>query len=90
MVGVNRDITDKRKSEVALRISEERYRSVVDALGEGIILQDQTGKVITSNTSAEKILGLSCEQLRGLTSLDAKWHCIHDDGRPFPAHNIRE
>ena len=39
LVGIHRDITDRRKSEEALRISEERHRSVIQALGEGIILR---------------------------------------------------
>ena len=83
-VGVHRDITDRRKSEEALRISEERHRSVVHALGEGILLLDSTGRIITTNRSAEIILGLSAEQLKGNSSIDSTWSAIHEDGSPFP------
>ena len=84
LAGVHRDITDKRKSEMALRISEERYRSVVDALGEGIVLQDQSGKIVTTNASAEKILGLTADQMRGRGSVSMSTSTIHEDGTPFP------
>ena len=83
-VGVHRDITDRRKSEEALRISEERHRSVVHALGEGILLLDSTRKIITTNRSAETILGLSAEQLKGHSTIDSTWSAIHEDGSPFP------
>ena len=84
LAGIHRDITDRRKSEDALRISEERYRSVVNALGEGIIVQARNGDVIASNTSAEKMLGVSKEELLNYPDSIQQWNGIHDDGTPFP------
>ncbi len=78
-VGNNRDITDRRKSEEALRISEERYRSVVNAMGEGIIVYDREGVVIASNKSAESILGISDEYRKGRLNFDYKVVAIHED-----------
>ncbi|HVK50018.1 MAG TPA: PAS domain-containing protein, partial [Pseudobacter sp.] len=43
VAAIHRDITEKRKTEESLRISEERYRSLVYALGEGIIVCDKAG-----------------------------------------------
>lgn len=83
-VGNNRDITDRRKSEEALRISEERYRSVVNAMGEGIIVYDREGVVIASNKSAESILGISEEYRKGKLNLDYKIVAIHEDATSFP------
>lgn len=85
IVVVQRDITDKRKSEDALRISEERYRSVVNALGEGILLQDEQGNVITCNKSAEQILGFTAEQMKNGREMARRWNSIHEDGSFFPA-----
>lgn len=83
-VGNNRDITDRRKSEEALRISEERYRSVVNAMGEGIMVYDKEGVVIASNKSAESILGISEEYRKGKLNFDYKFVAIHEDGTSFP------
>jgi PAS domain S-box-containing protein len=37
-----------------------------------------------SNLSAERILGLTAEQIAGRTSSDPRWRAIHEDGSPFP------
>ncbi|MBC7414486.1 MAG: PAS domain-containing protein [Herminiimonas sp.] len=46
----------KEKIERSLQESEDRYRSVVDSLNEGIILQSREGIVLACNPSAERIL----------------------------------
>ena len=50
---------ERKRIEQGLRDSEERYRSVIAALDEGIILVDAAGKLIASNASAERILARS-------------------------------
>ena len=57
--------------EQGLRESEERYRSVIAALDEGIILVDSGGHLIASNVSAERILARSSIELIGSTGADA-------------------
>lgn len=68
----------------ALQESEERYRSVVTVMVEGIVLQQADGQIIACNSSAEKILGLSQDQLMSRTSIDPRWQAIQEDGSPFP------
>ncbi len=68
----------------ALRESEERYRSVIAAMEEGIILHDADGSIRACNASAERILGVTAERMRGRTSLEPEWRLIHEDGSPFP------
>ncbi|MHC5721117.1 MAG: PAS domain S-box protein, partial [Nostoc sp.] len=72
------------RTETALRESEERYRSVITAMTEGIVLQQADGRITACNESAEKILGLNTEQMIGRTSIDPLWKAIHEDGTPFP------
>jgi|GEM_PF-4796367 len=71
----------------AMEKSEARYQSVVTALTEGVVLQSKTGEIIANNKSAERILGLTAEQLRGLSSVDPRWRSIHPDGSPFPGED---
>jgi PAS domain S-box-containing protein len=47
-------------------------------------LQDQSGKIVTTNTSAERILGLTADQLLGRGSINMSSGTIHEDGTPFP------
>src|SRR2546422_10491594 len=71
-------------AEEALRASEERYGSVVAALAEGIVFMAADGQLQASNASAERILGLTAEQIGGRTPFDPRWRAIHEDGSPFP------
>src|SRR5436309_2145427 len=74
-----------RHAEEALRASEERYGSVVAALAEGIVSMIADGGLRASNASAERILGLTAEQIGGRTTFDPRWRAIHEDGSPCPA-----
>ncbi|MBD1873210.1 PAS domain S-box protein [Nodosilinea sp. FACHB-131] len=77
------DITERHQSAATLHASEERYRSVIETVAEGIVLQHADGSIFTCNASAEEILGLTAEQMMGRSSLDPRWSCIYEDGSPF-------
>ncbi len=78
-----RDITERREAETKLKESEVRYRSVVNALDEGVVVIDADGVFRAGNASAERILGLACEELTGRSLRDGRWRTIHEDGSPF-------
>ncbi len=80
---VARDTTILKKTQALLEESEEQYRNVVGILQEGIVIQDADGKTIAANASAERILGLTHDQMIGLTSRDQIWQMIHEDGTPY-------
>ena len=65
----------------ALRDSEERYRRVVGALLEGVLVVDARGKIISANNGAEKILGFSSSDLVGESIADQAWDVLKEDGR---------
>ena len=79
-----RDITAARAAETALRESEAQHRAVIDVLSEGIVQYDRHGRIRMCNPAAERILGLTREQLLEQTPLDARWRMVYEDGSPFP------
>ena len=50
----------------------------------GIVYQNAAGEILAANPAAERILGLSTSQLRGITSIDPRWQAVRADGSPFP------
>jgi PAS domain S-box-containing protein len=81
-------VLQRERDEEALRESEERYRSVITAMQEGVILLGADGRIRACNASAERILGLSAGEMMGRTPLDPRWQAIHEDGSAFPAETF--
>jgi PAS domain S-box-containing protein len=78
------DMTEQIHVEEKLRASEERFRTLFVTMVQGVVYQDESGRIIDANPAAERILGLSLEQMQGLTSADPRWHAIHEDGSDYP------
>jgi PAS domain S-box-containing protein len=85
---VARDITERKRAEAALRESEQLYRSVVNSVAEGILLQDRAGRIVASNRSSERILGRTAEGLKGQIAPDPSLQAIHEDGSPLPEGDL--
>jgi PAS domain S-box-containing protein len=64
----------------ALEDSERRQRSLVEAMAEGMVVQDQDDRILLCNEAAPRILGLTRNQLLGLDSLDPRWQAVTRDG----------
>lgn len=59
VVGVNADITEQKLAYVALRESEERYRSVIENIGDMFYRTDQEGRLTMVSPSTWRQLGYS-------------------------------
>lgn len=82
--GVSRDITERKHTWAALIASEEKHRRLFETMAQGVIYQDVNGKIISANPAAERILGLSFDQMKGKTSMDPRWKMIKEDGTEVP------
>ena len=81
------DITQRKQAEIELRNSERRNSTIVTMLDEGIVFHDADGAIIQCNAAAQRILGLTINQMLGRTPMDPLWRSIHEDGSPFPGES---
>jgi diguanylate cyclase (GGDEF)-like protein/PAS domain S-box-containing protein len=56
-------------------------------LGVGLVVHEASGEIIAANQAAERILGLTRDQIEGRTSTDPRWAAVHPDGSPFPGQD---
>jgi diguanylate cyclase (GGDEF)-like protein/PAS domain S-box-containing protein len=82
--GYLRDITELKQKNIALAESEEQMRLLFESMLHGVVFQNLRGEIVAANPMAQKILGLTLEQMRGRSSLDPRWKTIHEDGTEFP------
>ena len=65
LIGIARDITERRRSDEALRQSELRLRRIIEAARDAIIMTDADGLVTFWNPAAEGLLGYSAAEALG-------------------------
>ncbi|MGA3328607.1 MAG: PAS domain S-box protein, partial [Terriglobia bacterium] len=62
VASIARDITERKRAEVSVRESEERFRATFENAGIGIALVDMEGRALKSNLALRHILGYSEEE----------------------------
>lgn len=63
ILGVSRDITDRKKAEQELRLSEERFRKIVEHMPVLINANDENRNFIFWNKECEKVTGYSANEI---------------------------
>jgi PAS domain S-box-containing protein len=84
VLGIFRDITERKRAEGALRESEEKHSTLVENSLTGIYI-DQDGKIVFANKKFAEIYGYSTEEVGHLES----WQLVHPDDRAL-TNEIRE
>lgn len=95
VLGVSRDITDSKRTEIALRESEDRYRQVFENTGTATIILEENTIVSLVNSGFEHISGYSKQELekkRSWTEFVVKedlermlaWHYQRREGGDSP------
>ncbi|MEJ6004677.1 PAS domain S-box protein [Paucibacter sp. AS339] len=82
--GVLTDVSVRRQAQIALKASEETFRTFFETVPLGVVYHDRSARITAANPAAGRILGLEAAQLLGKTPFDPGWHAIREDGSDFP------
>jgi len=79
MIGFNQDITLQKQAEIALRESEEKYRTLFERSSNAIFIIDcETENYLDANKAAEELTGRSIEELKKLSANHFSPGCCKD------------
>lgn len=70
IIGVVRDVTERKRVEEELSQSERQFRSIFDNVSEAIIVYDMEHRIIDVNRIAAEMSGYTREELIGMKSSD--------------------
>jgi PAS domain S-box-containing protein len=93
ILGVTRDITERKQAEEELKQSEERYRSIFENAQEGIFRSTPDGRIITSNQAMANMFGYeSTEERKMMTSITdmARQHYVNPEDLRIFEETIKE
>ena len=71
VLGIARDITERKQAEDTLRQSEEKYKTLFESKLEGVVVMDETMKLLLANKAAAEMFGFdSVEELLEVNLFD--------------------
>ncbi|NJO82470.1 MAG: PAS domain S-box protein [Blastochloris sp.] len=83
IVTVNRDISEQKRTEDALRKSEAKLRAVFNSLVEGVVFLNPQGEVEEANDAIQRLHGHTLQELAD-PQTDPRSRIVRNDGSPFP------
>jgi PAS domain S-box-containing protein len=84
VLGVIRDITERKRAEASLVIALGKYKTLFDSFPLGITVSDAQGAILEANPVAEALLGVSTQEHLTRTIDAPEWHVVRLDGTPMP------
>ena len=63
IVAVTRDVTERKKTEDALRESEARFRAIIEQAADAILVHDFDGNILIANDQSSSMFGTTKEKM---------------------------
>jgi PAS domain S-box-containing protein len=77
LIGVSRDITERKESDEKIAANDRRFRALIENISDGIVVNDEHFKLIYQSPSVSRILGYSEDERTNVSLLNY----VHPDYR---------
>jgi PAS domain S-box-containing protein len=84
LIEVTLEITERKKAAELLRQEADLSRRIMEASPVGITVVNSQGEITFANPEAERILGLTKDQITQRNFNAPAWHITDLEGNPFP------
>jgi two-component system cell cycle sensor histidine kinase/response regulator CckA len=81
---LEQEIAGRKQTEASLQESERRFRGLFETMSQGVVYMDANGRAVLANPAAERIMGISQDEMLGKTALDSHWESKREDGSVLP------
>ncbi len=79
VMGVIRDVSERKQAEQALQTTERRFRAVIENSSDGVALIGDDGAVVYTNPTLGQLLGYAPEESMGRNAFEL----VHPDDKPL-------
>jgi PAS domain S-box-containing protein len=79
------DVSERKRTEEALRESEARFRTLYESVQAGVVLRNADGTISHANRVACETFGMAPETVLSKDSQDSAWQMVREDGTPVPS-----
>jgi diguanylate cyclase (GGDEF)-like protein/PAS domain S-box-containing protein len=84
IVAVTRDLSARHRADDERHASEARFRLLMQMMDKGMIVQDERGRIVSSNPAACRIFGhAEADMLAMHIAQFAPWQFVDEDGNPL-------
>ncbi len=78
----------RRQQDTARRQQQELMARLMETIPSGITVVDRDGRITFANPAAERVLGLTRDNISARTYNDPVWRITDFDGNPFPDEEL--
>lgn len=74
--------SDVSATQQAFLVQEAEYQAVIRSMSEGVVVHEMDGRIRSANPAAERVLGLTLDEMTGRTPMSPGWQLTDEDGVP--------